>query len=68
MDALIVYPENKEQLTALKAVMKAMKISFEQKSEVYPAHVINGVKESLKEAEEGHLTPYTGIRDMLNVK
>jgi hypothetical protein len=32
--------------------MKAMKISFEQKSEVYPGHVINGVKESLKESEE----------------
>lgn len=68
MDALIVYPENKEQLTALKAVMRAMKISFEHKSEVYPGHVINGVKESLKEAEEGQLTPYTSIRDMLNVK
>ena len=68
MDALIVYPENKEQLTALKAVMKAMKISFEQKSEIYPDHVINGVKESLKEAEEGQLTPYTGIRNMLNLK
>jgi hypothetical protein len=67
MDALIVYPENKEQLTALKAVMKAMKISFEQKSEVYPDHVINGVKESLKEAREEQLTPYTGIRDMLNL-
>jgi hypothetical protein len=31
MDALIVYPENEEQLTAIKAVMKAMKISFEKK-------------------------------------
>ena len=67
MDALIVYPENKEQLTALKAVMKAMKITFEQKSEVCPDHVINGVKESLKQADEGKLTPYTGIKDMLNM-
>ena len=67
MDALIVYPENKEQLTALKAVMKAMKISFEQKSEVYPAHVIEGVKESLKQADQGQLTPYIGIADMLNL-
>jgi hypothetical protein len=66
MEALIVYPENKEQLAALKAVMKAMKITFEQKSEVYPDYVINGVKESIKQAEEGKLTPYTGIRDMLN--
>jgi hypothetical protein len=67
MDALIVYPENKEQLTALKAVMKAMKIAFEQKREVYPDYVIKGVKESLKQAEEGELTPYTGIKDMLNL-
>jgi hypothetical protein len=52
MDALIVYPENKEQLTALKAVMKAIKISFEQKSEIHPNHVIIGVKESLKEASQ----------------
>jgi hypothetical protein len=67
MDSLIVYPENKEQLTALKAVMKAMKIAFEQKSEVYPNHVINGVKESLKQADEGKLTSYTGIRNMLDM-
>ena len=67
MDSLIVYPENKEQLTALKAVMKAMKIAFEQKSEVYPNHVINGVKESLKQADEGKLTPCTGIRNMLDM-
>ncbi|OKS84733.1 DUF2683 family protein [Mucilaginibacter polytrichastri] len=67
MDSLIVYPENKQQLTALKAVMKAMKISFEQKSEVYPNHIINGIKESLKEADQNQLSPYTGIKDMLNL-
>lgn len=66
MDALIVYPENKEQLTALKAVMKAMKVSFEQKSVVYPEHVLEGVKKSLKQASEGQLTAFTGVRDMLN--
>ncbi len=67
MDALIVYPENIEQLTDLKVVMKAMKIAFEQKSEVYPDYIVKGVKESLKQAEEGELTPYTGIKDMLNL-
>lgn len=67
MDALIVYPENKEQLTALKAVMKAMKISFEQKSEIYPDHVVKGVNESAQQAKDGKLTPYTGIKDMLNI-
>ena len=64
MDALIVYPENKEQLTALKAVMKAMKISFEQKSEVYPEKVVQGVRESLQQAENGDLTAYTGIKNL----
>lgn len=67
MDALIVYPENKEQLTALKAVMKAMKIAFEQKSEVYPNHVTEGIKASVKESEEGKITPYVNLRDMLDL-
>jgi len=53
-------------MAALKAVMKAMKISFEQKSEIYPDYVVKGVKESLKQAEEGKLNPYTGFRDVLN--
>ena len=67
MDALIVYPENKEQLAALKAVMKAMKITFEQQAQQYPEHVIDGVKRSLKQARDGDLTPYTGISDMLGL-
>jgi hypothetical protein len=66
MDALIVYPENKEQMDALKAVMKAMKIAFQQKSEVYPDLVIDGVKDSIKQAENKQLTPYNGIKEMLN--
>ena len=65
MEALIIYPENREQLTALKAIMKAMKVDFEHKKDLYPAYVIEGVKESLKQADEGKLTPFTGIRDML---
>jgi len=68
MDALIVYPENREQLAALKAVMKAMKITFEQKSQVYPVYVTDGVRESLRQAEEGQLTAYNGIKDMLGME
>jgi len=48
MDALIVYPENREQLAALKAVMKAMKVTFEQTSEVYPEQVARGAKELIE--------------------
>jgi len=65
MDALIIYPENKEQMSALKAVVKAMKISFEQKSFVLPDHVVEEVKRSAKQADEKKLTPYTNITDLL---
>lgn len=65
MEALIVYPENKEQLTALKAIMQAMKIAFEQKSEVYPQFVIKGVKDSLKQVDDGDLIRYNGLNDLL---
>ena len=65
MEALIVYPENKEQLMALKSIMHAMKIAFEQKSEVYPQFVIKGVKESLAQADENNLVPYTGLKGLL---
>lgn len=66
MDALIVYPENKDQLIALKAVMKAMKIAFEQKSDTYPDEVIQGVQKSLQQAKNGDLMPYKGINEMLD--
>ncbi|MFD1257474.1 DUF2683 family protein [Mucilaginibacter terrae] len=66
MDALIVYPENKDQLVALKAVMKAMKIAFEQKSDTYPDEVIKGVEKSLQQAKDGALMPYKGIDEILD--
>lgn len=65
MDKLIIYPENKEQLASIKAILNAMKINFEIKSRDYPDVVIDGVRASLKQAIEGQLIPYTGIRDML---
>lgn len=36
METLIVHPENKEQLAAIKAFMKALKINFEKKLEESP--------------------------------
>lgn len=68
MDSLIVYPQSKEQLDALKAVMKAMKISFKQTEAAYPESVVQEVKSSLQQAENGNLSIYTGIKDMLDAK
>ena len=65
MEALIVYPENEEQLKALKTLMQDMKIAFEQKSEVYPQFVVKGVEKSLAQADENDLTSYSGLKDLL---
>ena len=67
MEALIVYPENKEQLTALKAFMKAMKISFQPQNENLPEHVKLGIKEALKEIENGQSEPYIGMKNLLDL-
>ena len=68
METLIVYPENKEQLDALKAVMKVMKITFEEQKVNYPSYIIDDVKLSMNQAGEGLLTPYKGVKDMLDLK
>lgn len=64
---LIVYPETKEQLTALKAVIKAMQVTFEQKSQVYPEQVIKSINESKAQADDGNLSPFSGVKNMLNM-
>lgn len=66
MEALIIYPENADQLAAVKAVMKAMKITFKEKTDVYPAAVIEGVKEAVTQVNEEKVYPYTSVRDMLD--
>lgn len=60
MDTLIVYPESTEQLAAVKAVLKAMKVPFEQKMDAYPEHALQGVKRGWQQMQDGQLSPYTG--------
>lgn len=53
MESLLVHPENKEQLKAIKAILKALKVKFEVQPESLPAHVVKGIERSLKQAENG---------------
>jgi hypothetical protein len=39
MEALLIHPENKEQLTAVKAFLKAMKVPFQQQDTNLQKHV-----------------------------
>jgi hypothetical protein len=57
MEKITIYPKNKEQLTALKAIAKAMGIAFEVRKDpaydpVFVAKVLAGVK-AREEGEQG---------------
>jgi hypothetical protein len=49
------------------AVSKINRKIKDKQAVSYPSHVIEGVKKSLKQADNGQLTPYTGIKNMLSL-
>lgn len=53
METLIVHPENKAQLNAVKQVLKAMKISFEKKEKAYNPEFVAKIKESDQNYKDG---------------
>jgi len=63
METLIVHPGNKEQLTALKAFMKALKISFEKEESKYDPEFVAKIKESLEQVKRGE-TRVVNIADL----
>jgi hypothetical protein len=53
MESIIVHPENKAQLTALKAVLRAMKIAFEKKEESYNPEFVEKIRQSEEDFKAG---------------
>ncbi|KAA5537394.1 hypothetical protein F0919_06880 [Taibaiella lutea] len=56
METILAHPENQEQLEAIKAFLKALKIKFESKKEEKPNYDPEFVKmllEGKKQIEEG---------------
>lgn len=54
---LVAHPKNAEQLAALKAVMKALKIKFEISEESgYNPDFVNKIVESKKQIAQGNFT------------
>lgn len=54
METLIMHPKNKEQLAALKAIAKALKVSVE--TSPYNPDFVAKIKQSKKEVENGKYT------------
>lgn len=49
MEALTVHPQNREQLKAIKSVLRAMKIPFEKKESPYDPEFVEMIQEAEKE-------------------
>ncbi len=67
MAIIVAHPE-KDQLKAVKAILKALKIPFEEKiDESLPDYVVRGVKESQIQVAEGKVTKYAGADSLLGL-
>ena len=53
MGTLIVHPESKEKMKALKAFMKALKIRFEEKDAAYDSEFVEKIQRSEKDFKAG---------------
>lgn len=54
METIIMHPKNKEQLSALKAFAKALKVEFETEKSPYNPDCVAKIRESMKQVEEGN--------------
>lgn len=54
METVIMHPESKEQLSALKAIAKALNVKFE--TSPYNPDFVAKIKESKNQVEEGKFT------------
>ncbi|AMR30281.1 hypothetical protein A0256_02010 [Mucilaginibacter sp. PAMC 26640] len=53
MATLIVHPDSEEQLTAIKAFMKALKISFKEQMDTYDPEFVDMILKGDEEIKAG---------------
>lgn len=46
MEALTIHPQNKEQLEAIKSILKALKIPFNKKESPYDPEFVKKIKQA----------------------
>jgi|GEM_PF-4992299 len=64
MGTLTIHGE-KAQLKILKGIAKVLGLTFEEEEkQQLPQHVLDGLKKSQKDFEEGRFKKYTGIDDL----
>ncbi len=53
MGTLIVHPDNEEQLTAVKAVLNALKITFEEEKSIYNSEFVAEILQAEEDIKNG---------------
>ena len=53
METLTIYPKNKEQLTAVKAVLKALKIDFKLVKDIYNPEFTEKIIQGREDIKQG---------------
>jgi hypothetical protein len=56
METLIVQPKSKEQLTALKAIIKALKVDFKTQKDTYGPEFVAKMKKAEGDIKAGRTT------------
>ena len=56
METVIMHPKSKEQLSALKAIAKALKVDFETSHSPYNPEFVEKIRRVEKEIREGKVT------------
>lgn len=65
MSTIIIHPETKAKEKAIKAVLEALEISFEQSEESYPQHVLAGLEKGIHQANNGETKTYAEVKELL---
>lgn len=55
MEAIMIHPENEEQLKTVKSLLKALKVPFEPQSSTMPNHVMESINRGMAQAQEGNV-------------
>ncbi|MBB5394358.1 DUF2683 family protein [Mucilaginibacter sp. AK015] len=53
MESIVIHPENSHQMKAVKAVLKALKVPFENQPATLPLHISDSIAKSMKQYDEG---------------
>jgi len=63
LESILIHPKSIEQLKIVKAVLKALKVKFEVRSNVLPQHVLESIKEGIKQYENGQAISFEEFRE-----